>query len=373
MFLAILVGTGLIVLSALTSLIASRVGAPLLLVFLAIGLLAGEDGPGGIQFSDAPVAYFLGSLALAIILFDSGFNTRLKSFRNAAAPAIVLATVGVVLTAAVLGVVAHFLFGFSYLEGFLIGSIVGSTDAAAVFFLLRVGGITIRDRVRSTLEVESSSNDPMAILLTAAVVDLLTTTNGMGDLTWGFALQVLQQMGLGLGLGAAGGLVLVWLVNRLELEAGLYPVVTVGAALLIFAATGLLGGSGFLAVYVAGLIGGNAPMRGSVAVRRFQEGLTWLCQIVMFLLLGLFATPSQFADVAVQGSDWRWCSRSWRGRSWCRSASCRSVSDSPRRRSSHGSGCEGPFPSCSRSCRSSGNCRMARRSSTSRSLWCSRR
>ncbi|MXQ10529.1 potassium/proton antiporter [Microvirga makkahensis] len=301
MFLAILVGAGLIVISAITSLVAFRIGAPLLLVFLVIGLLAGEDGPGGLQFSDASAAYFIGSLALAVILFDSGFNTRLKSLRSAAAPALLLATIGVVATAALVGVAAHVLFGLSYLEGFLLGSIIGSTDAAAVFFLLRVGGVTIRDRVRSILEVESSSNDPIAILLTTALVDLLVASKGAAGLSWEFAWQVGEQMGLGLALGAGGGLVMAAGINRLNLEAGLYAVVTIGAALLTFAATGLVGGSGFLAVYIAGLIAGNAPARGMASLRRFMDGLTWLCQIVMFLLLGLFATPSQFPQAVVPG------------------------------------------------------------------------
>jgi cell volume regulation protein A len=300
MFLVILVVTGLVIVSALTSVIAFRVGAPLLLVFLTIGLLAGEDGPGGIHFDDAESVYFFGSIALAIILYDSGFNTKARSFRVAAAPSILLATFGVVLTAAIVGLGAHLLFGFSYFEGLLLGSIIGSTDAAAVFFLLRVGGITIRDRVRSTLEVESSSNDPIAILLTAALVDLLARQDVSPGLI-GFAWLIVQQMGLGLLLGIAGGLVIVQIVNRFRLEPGLYPIVSVGLAMLTFAGTGLAGGSGFLAAYVAGLIAGNAKVRGLMALRRFQDGLSWVCQIAMFLLLGLQATPSQFADVAVQG------------------------------------------------------------------------
>src|SRR5690606_30032471 len=154
-----------------------RFGAPLLLFFLGIGLAAGVDGLG-IDFSNYQAAYFIGSLALAVILFDSGFGTSLQSFRQAAAPAVVLATIGVVLTAAIFGVAARFLLGLGWLESFLLGAIVGSTDAAAVFFLLRIGGINIRDRVRSTLEVESGSNDPMAVFLTVALVEMIRVGTG---------------------------------------------------------------------------------------------------------------------------------------------------------------------------------------------------
>ena len=172
MNLAILIGAGLIAISTFTSLISFRVGAPLLLVFLAVGLGAGEDGPGGLVFDDAPAAYFIGSLALAVILFDSGFNTSAQAIRSAFGPALTLATLGVLITAGLVGVAARLLLGLPWLDAAILGAIVGSTDAAAVFFLLRVGGITVRDRVRSTLEVESGSNDPMAIFLTVTLVEL---------------------------------------------------------------------------------------------------------------------------------------------------------------------------------------------------------
>jgi cell volume regulation protein A len=297
MLLAILIGAGLLVVSILTSLIAFRVGAPLLLVFLGLGLLVGENGLG-IRFDNAPAAYFIGSVALAIILFDSGFATRWQTFRTAAAPAIVLATVGVALTAALLAVGAHYLLGLPWLEALLIGAIVGSTDAAAVFFLLRIGGITIRERVRATLEVESGSNDPMAIFLVVVLVQLIAAGAGIEQLTWSFVQEFALQMGLGLALGLAGGFGIVQGVNRAVLEPGLYPLVVLGSALVLFAVTGLLGGSGFLAVYVAGLVAGNMRLRGGLHLRRFQEGMTWLSQIVMFLTLGLLATPAQFLGIA---------------------------------------------------------------------------
>lgn len=298
MYLAVLIGAGLIAAAVLTSVVAYRFGTPLLLVFLALGLAAGEDGLG-LPFNDVPLAYQLGSIALAIILFDSGFGTRLSSLRMAAFPAVTLATLGVVVTAALVGLAAHHVFGMPWLQALLIGAIISSTDAAAVFFLLRVGGIDIHERVRSTLEVESGSNDPMAILLTTALIELITAGLTEVNLTTYLLTAFVQQMVVGLCLGALGGLLIAATVNRLQLESGLYPVVVLSAALLVFAAVGLIGGSGFLAVYVAGLIAGNQRIKGSIALRRFQDGLTWLAQIVMFLVLGLLATPSQFGAIAI--------------------------------------------------------------------------
>ncbi|MEO4043153.1 potassium/proton antiporter [Hoeflea sp. CAU 1731] len=296
--LAILIGAALITLSALTSLISQRIGAPLLLVFLAIGLLAGEDGILGIEFDSGSTAYFIGSLALAIILFDSGFSTSLRSYRVAAAPALTLATVGVVLTTLIVGAGFKVIFGAQWSEGLLLGAIVASTDAAAVFFLLRVGGITIRERIRSTLEIESGANDPMAIFLTAVLVELAAAgglkTLAIPSLAVTFGLQI----GLGLVLGVVGGGLIVLLLRVLrDLDQGLYPIAAVAGALVLFAATGLVGGSGFLAAYVAGLVAGNARVRFEARIRRFQIGMTWLAQIGMFLTLGLLATPSEFETV----------------------------------------------------------------------------
>ncbi len=295
--LAILIGAGLVVASALTSLVSQRVGTPLLLVFLGIGLLAGEDGILGVEFDSGETAYFVGSLALAIILFDSGFATPLRSYRLAAAPALVLATLGVVMTTAFVGAAAHWLFGVDWIEGLLLGAIVASTDAAAVFFLLRVGGIRIRDRVGATLEIESGANDPMAIFLTATLVELAAAT-GEAPLDWSLAVAFVQQIGLGIVCGAAGGMALVWFMRLLRrVDAGLYPVAALAAALMLFAATGLVGGSGFLAAYVAGVVAGNSGMRFANRIRRFQVGMTWLAQIGMFLALGLLAYPSEFGAV----------------------------------------------------------------------------
>ncbi len=291
-----LVATALVFLAAFSSLIAFRFGAPLLLLFLTIGLGAGVDGLG-IDFSNFPLAYVIGSLALAVVLFDSGFGTSLQSFRLSAAPALTLATFGVLLTTLLLGVAAHFLFGFSYLEGLLLGAILASTDAAAVFFLLRIGGINIRDRVRSTLEVESGTNDPMAIFLAIALVELISNGSGSDGLSLELLRLFVEQMGIGLILGLVGGAMIAFILRRLQIEQGLAPIFMLAIALMIFSFTGLIGGSGFLAVYVAGIYAGSRKLPSTVAIKRFQDGMTWLAQIIMFLVLGLLATPSQFPQI----------------------------------------------------------------------------
>ncbi|MBY9065797.1 potassium/proton antiporter [Hyphomonas sp. WL0036] len=299
--MAILIGAALVSLAALTSLVSQRFGAPLLLVFLGIGLLAGEDGLLGINFDSGYAAYFIGSLALAIILFDSGFETSFRSYRVAAAPALSLATVGVLLTAGLTGVAAHFLFGAGWLEAFLLGSIIASTDAAAVFFLLRAGGIRLRERVGATLEIESGANDPMAIFLTILLIELIAAGASTDSL---FGLHIflsfIQQMGLGVIFGIAGGFGISWLLNKLvNLDPGLYPISGLAAALVVFAVCALFGGSGFLAAYVAGVVAGNRKVRFAHRLRRFQVGMTWLAQIGMFLALGLLATPSEFGRILI--------------------------------------------------------------------------
>ena len=299
---AVIIGSGLVILSIFTSLIAFRFGAPLLLVFLSIGLLAGEDGLLGLAYEDAESAYFIGSIALAIILFDSGFSTRFRSFRLAAAPAITLATVGVIITAGMVGLVAKYLLGLSWLEAFLLGAIVSSTDAAAVFFLLRVGGITLRERVKSTLEIESGTNDPMAIFLTIALVEALMAGIQVTDLTWLLLLDFVKQFGIGIPAGLVGGFVISQCVNRIEFDQGLYPILALALALLTFALASSLGGSGFLAVYIAGLLAGNRQLKANLTLYRFQLVMTWVGQLTMFLALGLFATPSQFLDVALEAA-----------------------------------------------------------------------
>lgn len=297
-YLVTLVGTALVVAAAFSSLIAFRFGAPLLLLFLGIGLTTGTDGLG-IDFDNAQLAYFVGSLALAVILFDSGFGTPLAVLRHAALPAVSLATVGVVATALIFGVAAYYVTAFSWFESFLLGAAVASTDAAAVFFLLRAGNLNIRERVRSTLEVESGSNDPIAIFLTITLVEVIAAGADpeaevlILDIIGGFVLQ----MGLGAAIGYIGGKAIVWLVERLDLDQGLLPIFVLTLSLAVFASAGAVGGSGFLAVYLAGLVAGNSQIRAVAALKRFQSGMSWLAQIIMFLVLGLFATPSQFGAI----------------------------------------------------------------------------
>lgn len=297
-YLVVLVGTALVLLAAISSLLAFRFGAPLLLLFLAVGLIAGVDGLG-VDFSDNNAAYMLGSIALAVILFDSGFGTPFKAFRHAAAPAMALASVGVVITSGLFGLAAMMLLKFSLIESLLIGAIVASTDAAAVFFLLRVGGINIRDQITSTLEVESGTNDPMAIFLTVTLVELVAAGKGLSGLDFGVLLSFFEEMGIGLVTGIAGGWLIVTAANRFDQDRGLAPILVLALALLVFSITGAVHGSGFLAVYVAGLVAGNRQIQSKIAIKRFQEGMTWLAQIVMFVSLGLLATPSQFDVIAL--------------------------------------------------------------------------
>ena len=297
--LALFVVAVLVAASIVSTRLAYRAGAPILLVVLTLGLVAGEDGVG-IRFDDVEVAFGIGSVALALILFDSGFGTPRATLRLAAAPALVLATFGVLATAALFAIAAHALLGYGWTESLLLGAIVGSTDAAAVFFLLRVGGITIRERVRSILEVESGSNDPMAILVTVTIVAALAAgAAGPGLDAATLAKAFLVTMGVGAVAGVAGGYSVAAMLNRLELEGPLYPLMLATAALALFGLTAVLGGSGYLAVFVAGLVAGNRPLRRKREVRRFNEGITWLAQIAMFLTLGLLATPSQFLDIAL--------------------------------------------------------------------------
>ncbi len=286
----ILVGALLMFAGVLAGSASSRFGMPLLLTFLLVGMLAGEDGPGGIDFDDIGISYLIGNVALAVILFDGGLNTRIESFRVALKPSLVLATFGVAISAGVTGGFAAWLLGIPLMHGLLIGATVGSTDAAAVFGLLSTQGVTIKRRVAATLEIESGSNDPMAIFLTVALIGMIR-----GDTAdaWGFIRLFVEQMGIGALAGWLGGRALAWLVNRLPLEAGLYPLLALAGGLVLFAATTAAGGSGFLAIYIAGIVLGNARLRAAHTILRVHNGMAWLSQVGMFLILGLLATPSQ--------------------------------------------------------------------------------
>lgn len=275
----------------------SRLGVPFLLVFLGLGIFAGEGGPGGIVFRDYQLTYAVGSAALGIILFDGGLRTNFATVRLVAGPALVLATVGVLATAALVGVAAHFALGLGLLESFLVGAIVGSTDAAAVFFLLNMKGLALQKRVSGTLEVESGINDPMAIFLTMACVELVRLGQPPDSLQ--LALLFAAQMLGGLVVGVVGGFLLVALFNRVPVAGGLYPIVAMAAALLIFSGAHFVQASGFVAVYVAGLVLGNRRHRGAQVILRFYDGLSWLGQIAMFLLLGLLMTPEEMTPYTV--------------------------------------------------------------------------
>ena len=293
----ILLGASLLLLSIFVGLVSSRIGAPLLLAFLALGMFFGEDGPGGILFDNYFAAYVIGSIALAIILFDGGLRTDLGDFRRAAWPALLLATIGVVVTAALTGVAAHWLLHLGWIESFLIGAVVGSTDAAAVFFLLNLHGFDIKPRMRSVLEVESGLNDPMAVFLTVGCVELLLANARQPS--WDIATDFVIQIAGGAAIGLAGAYALVWLINRLDLAAGLYPVLAMAFALFLFGGAQSLGASGFLAVYLAGLAVGNRRHRARQLIDRFHDGLAWLAQMVMFVMLGLLVTPSDLVPTLI--------------------------------------------------------------------------
>lgn len=295
----ILVSAILILLGVISSKLSARVGLPVLVLFLLVGMLAGEDGIAGISFNNAEAAHALGTLALAIILFDGGLQTPTSSIKQVWKPASALATVGVLLTAEITGLVATYILDLPVLQGVLLGAIVGSTDAAAVFALLRSAGIHLNKKLKSTLEIESASNDPMAIFLTVGLLEML-----VNDMPIGLGLLQLfaQQMGVGAVCGFLIGKVSVWFINRIKLNAsGLYLVMVTAFGLLSFGLSATLGGSGFLAVFITGVILGNSKFVYKRGIFLFHDGLAWLGQITMFVVLGLLINPSSLVDVWLEG------------------------------------------------------------------------
>lgn len=286
----IFLGAMLISISIFAGMASNRVGAPLLLTFLVVGMLFGEDGPGGILFNDMQAAYFIGSLTLAIILFDGGMRTPLARFRSALWPSFSLATAGVVITAVITGTFAAWLLGLNWAYGMLFGAVLASTDAAAVFLLLHQRGVTLSPHVSATLEVESGLNDPMAIFLTIALVEILRMPEAL-PLTGILSIFALQ-LGLGILGGIAGGRATGWILSRVRVAEGLYPILAISLGLLLFSGVSLLGGSGFLAIYLAGLLTGSRLGEKQENVMRFCDGAAWLSQMAMMLMIGLLVTPT---------------------------------------------------------------------------------
>ena len=285
----ILIGAFLMLISILAGQLSNRLGAPLLLTFLGVGVFFGEDGPGGIVFNDKHSAYLICSVALAIILFDGGLRTNVRHFRHAFKHALVLSTFGVLITATITGLFASWLLGISSLHGMLLGSIVASTDAAAVFLLLHQKGLRLKEEVSTTLEVESGINDPMAVFLTFGCITLMSGSSPhFSDMLSLFV----KQMGLGMVIGYAGGMALTHLLRSIRLETGLYPVVVLAGGMLIFSGANIVGGSGFLAVYLAGITFANSGFHKLVLIKHFNDGMAWIAQLVMLLTLGLLVTPT---------------------------------------------------------------------------------
>ena len=277
--------------------LSKRLGAPILLVILGIGMLVGEDGPGQIHFDNFPLAYALGSIALAIILFAGGLETRLKDLVGVRMPALLLATLGVLITSVVVGVGAYLLFDLSLTEGLLLGAVIGSTDAAATFLLIRQSSVRLPARLENTLLLESGLNDPVAIFLTLVLTQLVNASGliSAGSLA-GFLPVLIMQLGFGFTAGLAGGWLLAKAVDHLKIPAGISPAMTIAGALVVFSGVALIGGSGFLAVYIAGLVFRSALKAPVERILNFNEALQWLSQIMLFLMLGLLVTPSSLLE-----------------------------------------------------------------------------
>ncbi|MBQ26178.1 potassium/proton antiporter [Alcanivorax sp.] len=292
--LFLLIGTGLMFTGLLLGSLSARFGVPSLLIFLVVGMVAGEDGLGGIEFDDFSTAYVIGNIALAVILLDGGLRTRLSTFKLGLRPALSLATLGVAISAALVGAFTTWLIGVDWRVGLLLGGIIGSTDAAAVFSVIKGAGVTLNERVASTLEIESGLNDPMAIFITLMLVGLLVDP----DAEWGIGMLVtlLQQFGLGALLGLLLGAVISEVLLRVRSNEGLHALLLCSGGAMVFAITNLVGGSGFLAVYLTGLVAGNRRGGTGDNVLKSMDSMAWLAQSGMFLILGLLVTPSRLTE-----------------------------------------------------------------------------
>lgn len=290
-----LVTAVLIFISIMTTTLSARVGVPLLLFFLGVGVLAGEEGILGIEFEQYTLANFIGQAALACILLDGGLRTSFRSFRVGLKPAVILATWGVLATVLVLGIFATWILQVDWRLGLLIAAIVGSTDAAAVFSLLRNGGVKLNDRVQATLEIESGANDPLAILLVTAFIAL--NLDPQSQTLGSIALLLIGQISIGLIMGLASGFVLSKMLPKVHLAEGMYAILIMSAGFMVFSATNLFGGSGFLAIYLAGVLIGNNKVRATEHVLRVMDSFAWLSQAVLFVVLGLLVSPSSLLGV----------------------------------------------------------------------------
>jgi NhaP-type Na+/H+ and K+/H+ antiporter len=291
----ILIAGVLCLLATFAGLVSARVGTPLLLALIGIGMLAGEDGPGGIAFNDFRTAYLVGSLALAAILFEGGLSTEREMVRQALWPSVALATAGVAASAGLVGAAVVLLFGVSWPEALLLGAVTAPTDAAAVSTQLRLTRVAVPARVAAALEVESGLNDPMSVFLTVGLAELLTAPSGFS--AGRAAALFAEEMAGGAAIGLAGGYALLWLFRRLQAERSVFPVLAVGGALTVFGGVQALGASGFLAAYLAGVVVGNHAHPAGQPVARFFGALGWLAQIVLFLMLGLLVTPHELPAV----------------------------------------------------------------------------
>lgn len=296
----LILGVSLLLLaSVLASKASERLGVPALLMFLFVGMLAGSEGPGGVHFDDPALVRLIGTFALAYILFAGGLDTEWRSVRPVLRSGMILATLGVVLTAVFVGGVAVWILDFTWLEGLLLASVISSTDAAAIFAVLRSRCVSLKGQLKPLLELESASNDPMAIFLTTTMLTLLTDPS----VPWWFAFPAfVKQMVIGGALGLLLGKATIYLINRVRLEYdGLYPVLSLTMVLLVFGTTEILGGNGFLAVYISGVLLGNSDFIHKRSLERFHDGLSWLMQIAMFLILGLQVFPSHLTPVIGPG------------------------------------------------------------------------
>src|SRR6516165_807997 len=288
--IAILLGAVLVMAGILSSLLALRFGAPLLLVFLGIGMLAGDSGLGHLEFNDVRTTYLVGSVALGLILFDGGLRTRFQSIRTVLVPSLALATIGVLLTALITAPFAKYALDLNWTESLLVGAVVASTDAAAVFLLVHTQGLRLRPRVGATLEAESGTNDPFAVFLTLMLVEFISI--GQSSMPH-VLLELSREAVLGAIAGVIGGRLIVIALNRVALPQGVHAPFVATMALVIFGVAQLLHASGFFAVYLAGIIVGNHPTRAHNSVVTFLDAATWLAQIVMFVLLGLLVSPQR--------------------------------------------------------------------------------